>query len=91
MQSMPMPGSVIPQSVDLEVFTIVNCRGGAISVQALKSGLHVLLQVKGLDTENLIISHIQVNQAQRQRRRTYRAHGRINRESSLHSPSAALL
>ena len=37
------------------------------------------LQVKGLDTENLIISHIQVNQAQRQRRRTYRAHGRINR------------
>ncbi|CAL5219011.1 g767 [Coccomyxa viridis] len=35
-------------------------------------------EVKGLDTENLIISHIQVNQAQRQRRRTYRAHGRIN-------------
>ena len=36
-------------------------------------------QVKGLDTDNLVISHIQVNQAQRQRRRTYRAHGRINR------------
>ena len=42
-----------------------------------------LLQVKGLDTENLIISHIQVNQAQRQRRRTYRAHGRINRAHLL--------
>lgn len=28
----------------------------------------------------LHISHIQVNQAQKQRRRTYRAHGRINRE-----------
>ena len=41
------------------------------------------LQVKGLDTENLIISHIQVNQAQRQRRRTYRAHGRINRAHLL--------
>jgi ribosomal protein L22 len=41
------------------------------------------MQVKGLDTDNLFISHIQVNQAQRQRRRTYRAHGRINRESSL--------
>jgi large subunit ribosomal protein L17e len=35
-------------------------------------------QVKGLDVENLVIEHIQVNQAQKQRRRTYRAHGRIN-------------
>ncbi|RMZ92056.1 hypothetical protein DV736_g716, partial [Chaetothyriales sp. CBS 134916] len=33
---------------------------------------------KGLDTNNLIIKHIQVNQAPKQRRRTYRAHGRIN-------------
>lgn len=38
-----------------------------------------LFQVKGLDVETLFISHIQVNQAQKQRRRTYRAHGRINR------------
>jgi hypothetical protein len=35
-------------------------------------------QVKGLDTEALEISHIQVNRAQKQRRRTYRAHGRTN-------------
>jgi len=28
--------------------------------------------------DNLVIEHIQVNQAQKQRRRTYRAHGRIN-------------
>ncbi|KAE9587820.1 hypothetical protein Lal_00022035 [Lupinus albus] len=35
-------------------------------------------EVKGLDVDALYISHIQVNQAQRQRRRTYRAHGRIN-------------
>ncbi|KAK9313577.1 ribosomal protein L22/L17 [Lipomyces starkeyi] len=34
--------------------------------------------VKGLDTSKLIIKHIQVNQAPKQRRRTYRAHGRIN-------------
>jgi len=34
--------------------------------------------IKGLDTSNLVISHIQVNQAPKQRRRTYRAHGRIN-------------
>lgn len=32
---------------------------------------------KGLDNSNLIISHIQVNQAPKQRRRTYRAHGRV--------------
>jgi len=36
-------------------------------------------QVKGLDVDALYVSHIQVNQAQKQRRRTYRAHGRINR------------
>merc|ERR1711988_1172143 len=35
-------------------------------------------EVKGLDTENLEITHIQVNRAQKQRRRTYRAHGRTN-------------
>jgi large subunit ribosomal protein L17e len=32
---------------------------------------------KGLDTANLIVKHIQVNQAPKQRRRTYRAHGRV--------------
>lgn len=35
-------------------------------------------QVKGLDVDALFISHIQVNKAMQQRRRTYRAHGRIN-------------
>jgi len=35
-------------------------------------------ETKGLDVDTLYISHIQVNQAQKQRRRTYRAHGRIN-------------
>lgn len=34
-------------------------------------------QVKGLDVEALIIKHVQVNQAPKHRRRTYRAHGRI--------------
>ncbi|KAF5782239.1 putative ribosomal protein L22/L17 [Helianthus annuus] len=41
-------------------------------------------EVKGLDVDALHISHIQVNQAQKQRRRTYRAHGRINREYNRH-------
>jgi len=34
--------------------------------------------VKGLDVDNLELFHIQVNRAQQQRRRTYRAHGRTN-------------
>jgi large subunit ribosomal protein L17e len=40
---------------------------------------------KGLDTDNLVIVHAQVNQAPRGRRRTYRAHGRIN--AYMSSPS----
>ncbi|KAI9296409.1 RPL17 protein-like protein [Neoconidiobolus thromboides FSU 785] len=35
-------------------------------------------ELKGLDAEALVIKHIQVNQARHQRRRTYRAHGRVN-------------
>ena len=42
-------------------------------------------QVKGLDVDLLHVSHVQVNQAQKQRRRTYRAHGRINRMLLLQS------
>lgn len=37
-----------------------------------------MFQVKGLDVDALEIFHIQVNRAQKQRRRTYRAHGRTN-------------
>merc|ERR1711978_391363 len=34
--------------------------------------------VKGLDVDSLVIDHIQVNRVPYMRRRTYRAHGRIN-------------
>jgi large subunit ribosomal protein L17e len=34
-------------------------------------------EVKGLNSENLYVSHAQANMAIKQRRRTYRAHGRI--------------
>lgn len=34
--------------------------------------------LRGIETENLVISHMQVNKAPRGRRRTFRAHGRIN-------------
>uniref|UniRef100_A0A673UAW4 Large ribosomal subunit protein uL22 n=1 Tax=Suricata suricatta TaxID=37032 RepID=A0A673UAW4_SURSU len=46
--------------------------------------LHVLknaesnAELKGLDVDSLVIEHIQVNKAPKMRRRTYRAHGRIN-------------
>ena len=38
-------------------------------------------EFKGLDTDHLVIDHVQVNAAPKMRRRTYRAHGRINRKS----------
>ncbi len=38
-----------------------------------------MFQLKSLDVDNLFIDHIQCNAAPKQRRRTYRAHGRINR------------
>ena len=37
--------------------------------------------VQGLDVDSLVVEHIQVNAAPKMRRRTYRAHGRINRKS----------
>merc|ERR1712179_31550 len=35
-------------------------------------------EYKGLDNDHLVVEHIMVNQAPKMRRRTYRAHGRIN-------------
>merc|ERR1712058_57622 len=35
-------------------------------------------EYKGLDADHLVVEHIQVNRAPKTRRRTYRAHGRIN-------------
>merc|ERR1712001_43406 len=35
-------------------------------------------EYKGLDADHLVVDHIQVNRAPHMRRRTYRAHGRIN-------------
>merc|ERR1711920_688924 len=39
-------------------------------------------ETKGLDAENLFISHAQCNRAPAGRRRTYRAHGRIGKYAS---------
>jgi len=35
-------------------------------------------EVKGLEVDSLVVEYIQVNRAPQMRRRTYRAHGRIN-------------
>merc|ERR1712047_67596 len=35
-------------------------------------------EYKGLDADHLVVDHIQVNRAPKMRRRTHRAHGRIN-------------
>ena len=35
-------------------------------------------EYKGMDVDYLVVDHIQVNRAPHMRRRTYRAHGRIN-------------
>ncbi|CAD8049285.1 unnamed protein product [Paramecium primaurelia] len=47
-------------------------------VLSLLQNLAANAQVKNLSNEKLIINHVQVNRAQKGRRRTYRAHGRIN-------------
>ena len=49
------------------------------------------VQMKGLDVDALHITHIQVNRAPKQRRRTYRAHGRINREWSIANVACAFV
>lgn len=69
-------------------FGVTKARWPAKSVNFIKDLLRNAqsnAEVKGLDVSKLKISNIQVNQAPKQRRRTYRAHGRINAYQS--SPS----
>ncbi|AWU74653.1 uncharacterized protein C5L36_0A12290 [Pichia kudriavzevii] len=54
-------------------------------IQGLLQNAQSNAEAKGLDASKLVISHIQVNQAPKMRRRTFRAHGRINAYQS--SPS----
>jgi len=52
-------------------------KSAEILLQLLKNA-EANADVKGLDVDHLVIDHIQVNRAPKIRRRTYRAHGRIN-------------
>jgi len=56
----------------------------AKAVLSLLQNLEANANVKNLDIDKLVISHVQVNRAQKGRRRTYRAHGRINPYLSSH-------
>merc|ERR1711904_145206 len=53
-------------------------KNAAEFVLNLLSNAEANAEMKGLEVDKLYISHIQVNQAQQQRRRPSRAHGRIN-------------
>merc|ERR1712129_580458 len=72
----------IGRSAQAKMTGATQCRWPTKSCQFL---LHLLkntesnAEVKGLDVDNLELFHIQVNRAQKQRRRTYRAHGRPTR------------
>lgn len=66
-------------------FGVTKARWPAKSVKHLQSliqNAEANAEAKGLDGTKLYISHIQVNRAPKQRRRTYRAHGRINKYES---------
>ncbi|OMJ78040.1 hypothetical protein SteCoe_22241 [Stentor coeruleus] len=51
----------------------------------LLRNLEANAESKGLDVENLVLWHVQVNQAAKGRRRTYRAHGGIKPYMSCNS------
>jgi large subunit ribosomal protein L17e len=80
--------SSIGRTAQGKEFGVTKARWPAKSVNFVKDLLRNAqsnAEAKGLDVSKLKIAHIQVNQAPKQRRRTYRAHGRINAYSS--SPS----
>lgn len=53
-----------------------------LHIQSVIQNAAANAESKGLDATKLYISHIQVNKSPKQRRRTYRAHGRINKYES---------
>ncbi|KAI3388601.1 hypothetical protein SNEBB_003023 [Seison nebaliae] len=61
-----------------------NCNQGRWPAKSCKVLLELLkiaesnADYQGIEQDKLVIDHIQVNQAPNMRRRTYRAHGRIN-------------
>lgn len=62
-------------------YKVSRCRWPEKSVKAvldLLKNAQSNAEYQGLDSKNLSVSHVQVHEAPKHRRRTYRAHGRIN-------------
>lgn len=55
-------------------------KSAQVLIQLLKNA-ESNAEVRMLNVDALVIDHIQVNRAEKMRRRTYRAHGRINRNN----------
>lgn len=73
--------SSIGRTAQGKEFGVTKARWPVKSVNFIKDLLvnaQANAEAKGLEVSKLKVSHIQVNQAPKQRRRTYRAHGRIN-------------
>lgn len=80
--------SSIGRTAQGKEFGVTKARWPAKSVkfiQDLLKNAQSNAEAKGLEVSKLKISHIQVNHAPKQRRRTYRAHGRINAYQSTPS------
>nr|AAP86270.1 Ac2-210 [Rattus norvegicus] len=56
----------------------VTLKKQCVPFRRYNGGVESNAELKGLDGDSLVIEHIQVNKAPKMRRRTYRAHGRIN-------------
>ncbi|KAK7803567.1 hypothetical protein U0070_004203 [Myodes glareolus] len=56
----------------------VTLKKQCVPFRRYNGGVESNAELKGLDVDSLVIEHIQVNKAPKMRRRTYRAHGRIN-------------
>jgi large subunit ribosomal protein L17e len=80
--------SSIGRTAQGKEFGVTKARWPAKSVkfvQDLLTNAASNADAKGLDLTKLYVSHIQVNHAPKQRRRTFRAHGRINAYQSTPS------
>lgn len=53
-------------------------RKSVVAMLSLLKNAEANAHAKGLDVNKMVIKHVQVDQAARMRRRTYRAHGRIS-------------
>ena len=72
----------------MELIRVLRSNSGAGKDQSAKKSAEFLQYVlkntesndelKGLDTDSLVIEHTQVSKALKMEHRTYRAHGRIN-------------